>query len=692
VNWLAFSRDGATLFSGGQDKIVKRWSFPGLKELARATMQDPVRGLGVHPTEGWVLCAGEQRDVHLAADTLRPLGPSCAVCCPRACFSADGRFVLTHFREHVQVMDVRTERQIQKLSPPAEVLTHERDVCSLALSPDGALILSASEGKLVRLWERASGRLLAELPADGERPQAIFHPDGRSLALAAGKQVRFFPIGGLREQTFAGARPYPVVACALHPDGRHLACLSQSGAPGLGEATVWRLGTRQSTPLLAAWSLAGSSGDEPLPLAFQPSDLTLACTLPGPSSLVFLGLPGQSTAQPGGQALAFSPDGQLWTAGGGDVQRREVAGGRVAAEWSSSRVRMLTGASDPIALAAGRRWVAAGANNGFVYLLNAATASSAGLFRVADTPVRSVAINAGESLVAAGTDRGELRLLAVPGGEIVTKEKPHRDRVTALSFAGNGLLASGSRDRTVRLWRCRGGALEERMTLPMPGPVRWLAFHADGVRLFVLIDGERAVRVWHLDRLRARLDELGLGADLDGIDRVELPPAVVPPALPSPPVEAPKGANGLRAELFTDLDLRHAVKVRYDGQINFTWSGNGLDPQRPKERFSVRWSGWLKAPRQGRYVLRLDSAGPARLWLDDQLRIDCREKGGWKQDVEIELSDRPLALRVEYFHLTGGAGVCLSWEQTGGFSREPIPSWALFHERAAAERAVLPSR
>src|SRR5262249_47622747 len=145
--------------------------------------------------------------------------------------------------------------------------------------------------------------------------------------------------------------------------------------------------------------------------------------------------------------------------------------------------------------------------------------------QVADNPVRCVALNADETLVAAGTDRGDLRLLRAAGAEILTRLTPHRDGVTALSFAGNGLLASGSRDKTVKLWRGGGETRAEGRTLRRPAPVRWLAFHPDGVRLFVLVGGERAVRVWHLARPTSRLAEMTLGAALERIEPPPPPPA-----------------------------------------------------------------------------------------------------------------------------------------------------------------------
>ena len=90
------------------------------------------------------------------------------------------------------------------------------------------------------------------------------------------------------------------------------------------------------------------------------------------------------------------------------------------------------------------------------------------------------------------------------------------------------------------------------MSLPTNGSVRSLSFHPDGVRLAVLTDGERAVRWWHLDRLRDSLKQLNLAGGLEVIARLQLPP---PPRKPVPvePLQVkPPGVHGLK----TDLSLQ----------------------------------------------------------------------------------------------------------------------------------------
>jgi WD40 repeat protein len=383
-------------------------------------------------------------------------------------------------------------------------------------------------------------------------------------------------------------------------------------------------------------------------------------------------------------ALTFDSSGRLWGTVNDEV-RVWTSRGRQLHTWSNRLVGQLSGRPGLCAVSAGRRLAAVGGRDGMVYLLSAEAGMEAGA-SVSPAPVRAVAIHTDETLVAAGSDRGELCLVN-KGGGVVAKVEGHRDRVQALSWSGN-LLASGSSDRTVKLWKC-DRALEKVLTLRQPAAVSWLAFHPDGVRLFVLLEGERAVRVWHLDRLGERVGGLGLATELEAIKARPLPQSVPAPA-PARHMEAPEGPNGLKAELFADLDLEQPVAVRYDPTIHFPPRDSAsLDPRRPQEIFWVRWTGWLKAPQPGRYRLYLSCRGIARLRLDGRLVGICDRKSA-ECVVEADLSDRPHALRVEYFNQQGGSEIVLRWSPVEGGTVEPVPTWALFHDRAVAEKTQVP--
>ncbi|HEY8504587.1 MAG TPA: hypothetical protein VIL46_08390, partial [Gemmataceae bacterium] len=107
-----------------------------------------------------------------------------------------------------------------------------------------------------------------------------------------------------------------------------------------------------------------------------------------------------------------------------------------------------------------------------------------------------------------GGDRGELWMVNPATGEVVADlPKAHRDAVHTATFSPGGLLATGSRDRTVRLWG-EDGALV--LTLWLGRPVRRVRFADDGRTLTVLLEGERGLRRFHLERLHRDLSGLGI--------------------------------------------------------------------------------------------------------------------------------------------------------------------------------------
>jgi WD40 repeat protein len=415
------------------------------------------------------------------------------------------------------------------LREPDGETAHDAPNTALAFSPDGTLLVSSAKGaRQVRLWDTVAGRLLSDWVVAGGTAEAAFRPDGRGLAVLADRQTRLYEVGGLGLQTAAGLHPWPVCAFAIHPSGRCLASLADgSGVGGGRELLCWHLCGKEPGPLARRTLPPGGRPG----LAFAPDGRQLVYSTD--KNLHFWQLADGGVHGPVPipelNGLRFAPGGRLWVAAGDGVRAWDPPATKAVAHWSNHLSDVLTGLGTVRAVAPGRQWVVAAGRDGAARVLRAGDAGVQAPGPAIDSPLCSAALNPSETLAALGTEKGEVLLFAVPSGELVARVAAHSDTVTALAFAGDSLLISGARDQTVRLTACDGPAPRELFTLRTGAAVQDLAVTPDGRSLAVLVQHERAVRLWHLDRLWPRLDALAPAAPLPPLPEGKTGPGPAPP-------------------------------------------------------------------------------------------------------------------------------------------------------------------
>lgn len=127
-----------------------------------------------------------------------------------------------------------------------DLVGHEHDITSVAYSPDGDRIVTASTDKTARIWRPRTGELLLTLRGHEKLLDwASWSPDGKLVATAGGdKTVRVWRADtGEQIHSFADPNPYRVY---YTPDGTTLVVGDQSGEIRFLDAkTGARLATRK---------------------------------------------------------------------------------------------------------------------------------------------------------------------------------------------------------------------------------------------------------------------------------------------------------------------------------------------------------------------------------------------------------------------------------------------------------------
>ena len=442
--------------------------------------------------------------------------------------SADGRSVAASRDKSIVLLDPATGgAQTAEMRDPTLGVAHQEEIHHLEFNADGSLLVSGSGDRRLKLWDTSNGALLASSVVRGTgNVFPSFSPDGRYLASTDYNRVVLYEIGGVEAQSVVARHAYPIRAVRLDAaaERKELVCVSQKrqlyGARP-AEVTQWTL---PDFRLERSLPVAGSAYDEqPLALfniAYHSGNDSMAYAVEGMSSVATHAAARPLAERASGYVeLAYSPDGEsLWTITDDTLSAWETANVRLARRWTNVISDLVSGNSGLRCLAVGSRRVIVGARDGKVRVFDAHDISRPlcespfGMLSE-KVPVHSVAITPDESIAIAGKQDGEVQVIRVADGEPVSRLVAHRDSVDSVSVSPDAkLVATGSGDGEIHLWTIANGQLIKLLTLKTATgvPVSSVEFSADGTLLMVLVQNETAVRVFHLDRLRRRLSQVGL--------------------------------------------------------------------------------------------------------------------------------------------------------------------------------------
>ncbi len=240
VHDLAWSPDGHSLASAGNEKTVKIWNATSGRELRTLTGHTHfVEALAWSP-DGRNLASGSLDNTIKIWDTtswreLRTMLGNGGTVYALA-YSPDGRSLASGGLRTIKIWDSATGRELCSLSDADQ----HREPIALAWSPDGR---SLASGRLkVRIWDAASGRELRTLAGHLDHIKALaWSPDGSRLASGSNdKTIKIWDTANWHELRTIAGHTDTVYALAWSPDGRSLSSASWDNTIKIWDAASWR--------------------------------------------------------------------------------------------------------------------------------------------------------------------------------------------------------------------------------------------------------------------------------------------------------------------------------------------------------------------------------------------------------------------------------------------------------------------
>jgi WD40 repeat protein len=492
VNSVAFNPNGETIASGGDDRTIKIWSKNGKLQLTIPAHDDEITSVVFSPDGQTIASGSDDKIVKL--------------------WNLKGSLI-QEFPKNSKISG-ENKSQINKSPLSLEGKSckgassnsngHTEKVLSIAFSPDGKKLASASCDTTIKLW-RLDGKLLQTFQGHSDRVNSVvFNPNkDSSIAIASGSLDNNVILWDLNGKILNKLKGADINSVAFSPDGKTLVAGNGDGA---NQIQVWKIlkNKIKSPKIITGHNWAVRS------LSFSPNGKTLISsskdktlkiwdlekienTTDSAISPLIKTIEGHSEEI---KKVVFSPDGKTIASASADrdvrlwnIESKFLAGNKDAPDHQKKIYAQANFISDA------------------KIITFESTQNRIETWSLDYKPLKSYMIDSGriadlvfspdkEKIVFTGLD-GAIKILNLKN-EKLRIIPGHRKRITSLAVSSNGkMIASYGRDDVLKIWDWEGKLLQINDQCKISN-IHKMAFSPDGKKL-AMSDEDTTLMVWELN-------------------------------------------------------------------------------------------------------------------------------------------------------------------------------------------------
>jgi WD40 repeat protein/predicted Ser/Thr protein kinase len=476
VNSVSFSPDGTRLVSGSDDNTIRLWDADTGEELRMFRgHESSVNSVSFSPDGTRLVSGSDDNTIRLwdaaTGEELRALkGHQNGVA--TVSYSPDGaRLVSGSGDNTIKLWDAATGEELRTLKG------HDSGVASVSFSPDGTRLVSGGWDNTIRFCDAVSGEELRKLKGHGLYVTSVsFSPDGtRLVSGSSDNTIKLWDAAtGEEVRTLKGHESF-VASVSFSPDGTRL-------MSGSWDNTI-RLCNAATGDVLR--TIEGHE-DDVASVSFSPDGTRLVSGGWDNTIKLWDATTGEELRTLKGHgssvnSVSFSPDGARLVSGSSDntIKLWDAATGQ--------ELRTLKGHKNGVSSVSfspdGTRLVSGSGDNTIKLWDSATGAELRTLEETLGAVFRTVFSADGERLGVCREDQDSFVVWNSLNGTELHEFRWHDDAVTTIQFSQDGLhMASGSKDRTVRLWNVESGNML-KVLKGHEGEITSLEFFSDQLRL-----------------------------------------------------------------------------------------------------------------------------------------------------------------------------------------------------------------